>query len=75
MRGGAREARRLSSCASAVFVWATSAAHAAFPATPQAERAVREAMRATIPPKLHKVSKKNRQAHKARLKRKRQPLA
>ena len=70
-RAGAREARRMSSCESAVFVWATSAAAAQWPATDEAEAELRAAMRGTIPRKLKRVATKaNKAAYIAKKKRK-----
>ena len=71
-RGGPMEARRLSSCDTAVFVVASSTAAARWPATAAAEASLRAAMRLAIPRKIkQRASKANRQAHAAKLKRKR----
>ena len=70
-KGGAREARRMSSCDTAVFIWATSAAAVKWPATSVAEAALRRAMKATVPKNLHKASKANKLAHAAKVEKKR----
>ncbi len=67
VRGGTRAAKRLSSCDTAVFIFATSEAAARWPATPQAEACLREAMRATVPRKIkQRASKANKAAHAAK---------
>jgi len=71
-KGGAREARRMSSCDSAVFIWATEAGAVKWPPTEAAEVALRAAMRATVPRNLRKASKANKAAHAAKKEKKRQ---
>ena len=67
MRGDVREARRMSSCDTAVMVWASSLAAARWPATAEAEAAMRAAMRGTVPHKIkQRASKANRAAHVAK---------
>ena len=75
VRGGAREARRMSSCDTAVFIWATDAAARRWPASPEAEAAMRTAMRATVPRNLHKASKVNKSAHAAKMKKRKHKRA
>lgn len=64
----AAEATRMSSCESAVFIFATSAAAAAWPATPAKEEALRAGFRMAVPRKLHKATKANRKVHQQRKK-------
>ena len=71
-KGGAREARRMSSCDTVIFIWASSAGAAKWPPTAVAEQALRAAMKATVPRNLHKASKANKMAHAAKKKQKRQ---
>ena len=69
MRGGARETCRMSSCDTAVFILATSAAAARWPASAAAESALRDAMRAAVPRKIkQRASKANKEAHAAKRK-------
>lgn len=68
------EAARMSSCPSAVFIFATTAAHAAFPPTSDKEAAVRAGMQLAVPRNLHKASKANRRVHLQKKKRKRKRL-
>ena len=69
MRGGARETCRMSSCDTAVFILATSAAAAQWPASAAAESALRDAMRAAVPRKIkQRASKANKEAHAAKRK-------
>ncbi|EOD32508.1 hypothetical protein EMIHUDRAFT_112355 [Emiliania huxleyi CCMP1516] len=65
-KGGARAARRMSSCDTAVFVWASSAGAEQWPVTDGAEAALRAAMKAAIPRTLRKATKANRHAHAAK---------
>ena len=61
-------------CDTAVFVWATSAAAAQWPATAEVEALLRRAMKATIPRKIkQKATKANREAHAAKKRRKGRP--
>ena len=71
-KGGAREARRMSSCDTAVFIWASSAAARRWPATAEAEAALRAAMKATVPRKLKQRSSKANKRRHAEKKRKKQ---
>eukprot|EP00967_Tisochrysis_lutea_P080285 scaffold110165_cov29-Tisochrysis_lutea.AAC.1 len=66
------ECVRMSSCESAVFIFATSAAAEAFPSTSEKEAAVRAGLRLSIPTKLHKASKANKLAHLQKKKRRRE---
>ena len=51
----------------AVFIWATDAAAARWPASEEAEAELRAAMRATVPRKIkQRASKANRAAQKAK---------
>ena len=61
-RGGSSEARRMSSCDTTVFIWATSAASARWPAGAEAEAALRAAMRAMVPKQLKRATKANKNA-------------
>jgi phosphorylated CTD-interacting factor 1 len=61
--GGPREASRMSSCATSVFVLASCAAAKEWPVTPQKEAALRAAMRATVPARLKRATKANKRAH------------
>ena len=71
VRGGSKDARRMSSCDTAVFIWASSAAAARWPVSDEAEAALRAAMRATVPRSLHKATKANKRAHAAKQRMKR----
>jgi len=71
-KGGAREARRMSSCNTAIFIWASSAAAARWPPTAAAEQALRGAMKAMVPRNLHKACKASKAAHAAKKQQKRQ---
>ena len=72
LRGGAREAARMSSCDTAVVVLASTAGAARWPATEESEGALRHAMRGAIPRRRkHKTSKANAGAHRAAKKAKR----
>jgi len=66
------EGARMSSCESTVFIFATSAAAAAFPPTAEKEAALRAGFRMAVPLNLHKASKANKQAHSQKKKRRRQ---
>lgn len=71
-RGGSREARRMSSCDTAIFIWASSAAAAKWPVSAEVEAALRAAMRAMVPRQLKRATKANKSAHAAKkLKKKR----
>ena len=67
-KGGAREATKMSSCESTVFLLASSAAAARWPVTHAKEAALRAAMRATIPRNLHRATKANAKVHRQRVK-------
>jgi hypothetical protein len=69
------EAARMSSCPSAVFIFSTTAAHAAFPPTPEKEAAMRAGLQLTVPRNLHKASKANKRAHLQKKKSKAKPAA
>ena len=56
----------MSSCDTAVFVWASSAGAEQWPVTDGAEAALRAAMKAAIPRTLRKATKANRHAHAAK---------
>ena len=67
-KGGAREATKMSSCESTVFLLASSAAAARWPVTPAKEATLRAAMRSTIPRNLHRATKANAKVHRQRIK-------
>lgn len=67
-KDGARDATKMSSCETTVFLLASSAAAARWPVTPDKEAALRAAMRATIPKNLHRATKANAKVHRQRVK-------
>ena len=76
VRGGAREARRMSSCDTALFIWSTDAAASRWPVTDDAEAEMRAAMRGAIPRKIkQRATKANKAAHLAKRRGKRRANA
>ena len=71
MPGGARATSRMSSCETAIFIWASDVA-ASGVVLGEAEVALRAALRATVPRKLkQRATKANRAAHAEKKKKKR----
>ena len=67
MPGGPAASSRMASCETAVFVWATDAAAARWPASAEAEAALRAAMRVTVPRRIkQRATKEAKRAKKAK---------